>query len=107
MASHPCADHMASCDHCYRCDVLGECCRTPLPGQAARVPVPVVVQRDVLHDAVIEDARSAAPSLSQLVRAEGVRPRLAGLLLPGPPVESITNHSRKEPVSVPVARTTE
>jgi hypothetical protein len=95
MASHPCADHMASCDHCYRCDVLGECCRTPLPGVAVRPPV-VAVQRDVLHDAVIEDARSAAPTLSQLVRAEGVRPRLAGLLLPGPPVGSIPNESRKE-----------
>lgn len=23
---HPCADHMATCDHCYSCDVLGICC---------------------------------------------------------------------------------
>jgi hypothetical protein len=104
--THPCASHMASCDHCYRCDVLGECCMTPVPGEAVHPPV-VVVQRDVLHDAVIEDARSAAPTLSQLVRAEGVRPRLAGLLLPGPPLEPIPNHSRKEAVIVPVARTTE
>ena len=104
--THPCASHMASCDHCYRCDVLGECCQTPAPSQAVCPPV-VVVQRDVLHDAVIEDARRAAPSLSQLVRAEGVRSRLAGLLLPGPPVEPIPNHSRKEAVYVHAARTTE
>jgi hypothetical protein len=23
---HPCADHMATCDHCYSCEVLGICC---------------------------------------------------------------------------------
>ena len=103
---HPCDGHMASCDHCYRCDVLGECCQTPVPSQAVHPPV-VVVQRDVLRDAVIEDARSAAPSLSQLVRAEGVRPRLTGLLLPGPPAEPIPHHSRKEAVHVLAARTTE
>lgn len=101
---HACADHMASCDHCYRCDVLGECCQTPLPGVAVRPPV--VVQRDVLHDAVIEDSKSAAPSLSQLVRAENIRPRLAGLLLPGPPAEPIPNNSGKESVYVLAARTT-
>jgi hypothetical protein len=104
--THPCAAHMASCDHCYRCDVLGECCQTSLPGVAVHPPV-VVVQRDVLHDAVIEDSRRATPSLSQLVRAEGIRPRLAGLLLPGPPVESNPNDSRKEAVYVLAARTTE
>lgn len=76
-----------------------------MPSQAVRPPV-VVVQRDVLHDAVIEDSKSAAPSLSQLVRAEAVRPRLAGLLLPGPPAEPIPNHSGKESVYVLAARTT-
>jgi hypothetical protein len=96
---------MASCDHCDRCE-SGECCQTPLPGLAVRPPV-VVVQRDVLHDAVIEDAKRAAPSLSQLVRAEGVRPRLAGLLLPGPPAESTPVHVHKEVIRIHAARTTE
>lgn len=106
MKTHPCTGHMASCDHCYRCDVLGECCQTPVPGVAVRPPI-VVVQRDVLRDAVIADARKAAPSLSQLVRVESIRPRLAGLLLPGPPAESIPDHSREESVRVPVARVVE
>jgi hypothetical protein len=106
--THPCAGHMASCDHCYRCDVLGECCaQTPAPGLSARPPTAVVVQRDVLHDAVIEDPKRAAPTLGQLIRAEGIRPRLAAALLPGPPAESIPDHSGKEAVYVPVARTTE
>jgi hypothetical protein len=99
--THPCADH--PCDHCYRCDVLGECCQTPLPGVA-------VVQRDVLHDAVIEDARKAAPSLSQLVRAEGVRPRLGGLLLPGPPDASPVStpyNQQKEAIRVAIPRPTQ
>lgn len=104
MSLHPCSGH--PCDHCYLCDVLGICCltvpTTQPPGVAAASPkVP-----DVLHDAVVQDA-TAAPSLSQLVRAEGVRPRLAGLLLPGPSAAPIHDHSGKETVRVLAARTTE
>lgn len=100
--THPCADHMSSCDHCYRCE-SGECCRTPLPGSTV-YRTPVVAQPDPLHEAVLQDASRAGPSLSQLVRAEGLRPSIAGLLLPGPPAASIPHHSRKEAedVYVPV-----
>jgi len=102
--THPCDGH--PCDHCYRCDVLGECCQTPAPGQAVR-PLATVAQADALHDAVVQDALSAAPSLSQLVRAESVRPGLAGLLLRGPLAESTPAHVEKEAIRVLAARTTE
>jgi hypothetical protein len=61
--SHPCDGH--TCDHCYRCDVLGECCAQPSP-----VPVSATgtVQAS-LHDAIVHDAM-AVISLPELVRCE-------------------------------------
>lgn len=65
---HPCADHMASCDHCYRCDVLGECCANHPTGD-------LVTQAVRLGDlarlrSAIERDLTGCVSLSDLIRTE-------------------------------------
>jgi hypothetical protein len=101
MSPHPCAGH--ACDHCYRCDVLGECCQTPAVVQAG-YPTASYVQPDRLHNAVVEDAK-AALSLGELVRLDSGPPGLAVLLLPSSGAEPIPNDSRKEGERVSVPRT--
>jgi hypothetical protein len=92
--SHPCSSHLDQCDHCYRCDVLGECCLTPAVVEAVR-PAASVVQPDRLHDAVVADAKVAI-ALGELVRLDAGPPGIAVLLLPGSAAEPIPNNSRKE-----------
>jgi hypothetical protein len=102
--SHPCDGH--PCDHCYQCDVLGICCMTVTePQHVSAAQASVIAQPDVLHDAVVQDAKSAI-SLRELVRIEAQRPHLAGLLLPHPDAEPVPNDSRKEAIRVLAARTT-
>ncbi|HEV3340357.1 MAG TPA: hypothetical protein VG125_08365 [Pirellulales bacterium] len=100
--THPCTTHLDQCDHCYRCDVLGECCLTPAVVQAGH-PTASFVQPDRLHDAVVEDAK-AALSLGELVRLDSGPPGLAVLLLPGSASAPIPNDSRKEAERVSVPR---
>jgi hypothetical protein len=93
--THPCTDH--PCDHCYLCDVVGICCMTVAAGRRVAAEAQSPAPPDVLHDAIVQDAKTA-PSLPELIRAEGVRPRLAGLLLPNRVAEPIPDDSRKEAI---------
>lgn len=112
--THPCADHMEQCDHCYSCDVLGVCCQTMQPSARSR-PETVFRQRapgEELRDAILAEAGTVA-SLGALVRQEAAsQPVAPVLLLPSMPLslpeaaEPIPDDdSRKEAVYVHVART--
>ena len=65
--SHPCQDHMATCDHCYSCEVLHVCCCASDSGLARVMAGPSDL--DVMSEAVKEDAHSHL-SLSDLIRAD-------------------------------------
>lgn len=66
MSPHPCADHMATCDHCYSCDVLGICCCS----SAARAPAVVdAAIDDVLTEKLILAAEHDRLVGSDLARA--------------------------------------
>jgi hypothetical protein len=112
MTGHPCAAHMASCDHCYLCDVLGICCASISPSQRALLAASVPAQWDRLRAAIVEEA-GTVPSLDELVRIDAVCQRPARLLpkplslsLPEAGAERIPNDSRKEVLDVIPARST-
>jgi|ERR1700733_3819547 len=112
MSPHPCADHMASCDHCYLCDVVGVCC--------ASVPVAERAQLEAEHRkpytglamAITREAGSIR-SVGELVCADAARQgralpadRSQPALPAAPPSVGIPNPSRKEAIRVPIPRTT-
>lgn len=92
MSPHPCDGH--ACDHCYRCDVLGECCQTATARRTASRPVDVA-SPDPLHAAILRDA-GTVPSLAGLVRLEAhqypvglvAATRLGLLAAPKPPLST-------------------
>jgi len=97
MNPHPCANHIASCDHCYCCDVLGICCAGLTAGQRARLEASAQAP-DRLRAALTEDAQHVV-SLPELVRQEAqALPAAARLrLLAAPPAASLfPDSSRKE-----------
>ena len=107
--THPCADHMADCDHCYTCDVLGVCCATVAPGRARQSEAQARSER--LHEAIIVDA-GTVPGLADLIRLEIERERspkslpMPSLLsLPKADAERTPTDSRKEATYVHAPRT--
>lgn len=64
--THPCADHIATCDHCYSCDVLGICCCST----AGRTPAVVsAAADDLLAEKLIDAAEHDRVLGLDLVRA--------------------------------------
>ena len=108
--SHPCAGHMATCDHCFCCDVLGICCAT-IPAEArARLEAGVAPPPDPLYAAVLADAKTIV-TLAELVRREARQPKAlsapARLSLPsGQVAEPDPTNSLKEAVRVCATRIT-
>jgi hypothetical protein len=103
--SHPCDDH--PCDHCYRCDVLGECCLTVAARQAVQRPADIA-RSDGLHAAIVQGAQ--APTLPELVRQDA-RALLSaavrvGVLSAAPTFDPLSQDFRKEAerVSIPRSR---
>lgn len=95
--THPCADHAASCDHCFVCDGLGICCASLLPAQRALLLASAPAHWDRLRAAIAQDAQTAV-SLSELVRSE---PRLLPAatrlgLCAAPAADAVSHHSQKE-----------
>lgn len=101
--THPCADHFASCDHCYSCEVLGICCAAVPNAQRSSIEAQGATSPDVLHEAIVQDANTA-PNLLELIRSKS-DPRRAHLLMPGPISEPISHDFRKEPIYVVSSRT--
>jgi hypothetical protein len=104
MTSHPCAGHMDQCDHCYTCDVLGVCCQAIGAAQHRSSDAQRPATPSVLHDAIVQDARTAT-SLSHRIQLGITRPSVPALL-PGQPAEPLVTEIRKEPVRVIATRTT-
>jgi len=79
VSSHPCADHLDTCDHCVLCDTLGICCSSVSPEQRAEleasyrrrpVQLAALVIAEVEHspqlslrDLISEQAASTAPEV--------------------------------------------
>jgi hypothetical protein len=100
MSPHCCDGHM--CDHCYTCDVLGVCCQTIGATQHRSSDVQPATP-SVLHDAIVQDAKTAT-SLSHRIQLGITQPSVAALL-PGQPAELPATQTRKEPVRVIATRT--
>jgi hypothetical protein len=65
---HVCSGHMASCDHCYRCDVLGTCCAgAASPDLTAAQAQPSDLER--LRHALTSDQRTQS-SIPMLLHAD-------------------------------------
>ncbi len=98
---HPCASHMASCDHCYLCDVVGICCATLTASQRAQLEAAIQSPVGGLRVAIAEEA-STVPSLPELVRRDVRHPRALSAsgrlsLSPAPTADPLSHESRKEP----------
>jgi hypothetical protein len=112
MTGHPCAAHIASCDHCFCCEVLKVCCASISTEQRAQLEADDRTQRDRLRAAIAKEA-GTVPSLGELVRVDAERQRPARLLpkpsplgLPRATAERIPHDSRKEARHVIPARST-
>lgn len=113
MTAHPCADHLALCDHCYTCEVLRVCCCSLSASQRAQLEAEPHQPFAGLAAAIVQEA-GARRSLRELVRAEAEQPSPAALpappgrpALPAAPVAAaIPQQSHKEAVHVLAARTT-
>lgn len=107
---HPCSGHMATCDHCFVCDVVGICCASVSAAERRRLEA-VHQARTLGGLALLVQAEAAArdrPSLATLIQAEApsstdARP-LGPILLPAAPLDPLPTDSGKEPTYV-VART--
>jgi hypothetical protein len=96
---------MATCDHCFCCDVLGICCATIPAEVRARLEAAVAPPPDPLYAAVLADAKTIV-TLAELVRREARQPKAllppARLSLPsGQVAEPDPTDSRKEAINVP------
>jgi hypothetical protein len=105
MTPHPCDGH--PCDHCYRCDVLGECCLTVAPGQAVQQPADAACS-DRLHAAIVHGAQP--PTLAELVQQDARASLLSasvciGVLSAAPTSDQMSHDSRKEAERVAIPRT--
>jgi hypothetical protein len=90
---------MATCDHCYLCDVVGVCCAT-VPSSVPVSASPASCEHDDrLCEAVVAE-RLMAVNLGALVRAEALRDtaiRLALLAGPAGLLPDVnTNYNQKE-----------
>lgn len=107
---HPCAEHMASCDHCSICEA-GVCCGSVSAAQRIQLEAEYRRPYSGLASAIVCEA-GTAPMLRDLVSRDAER-RQGGLLLPTPrsllpPVLADPNRlsdSRKEATHVVVSRT--
>lgn len=104
MTGHPCAGHMATCDHCYLCDVVGVCCATVPQGGGIDAQA---VELDRLRQAIVSEAAST-PTLADRLRSEKQCPAAVRLLPPGPPVVAHPSSPDQEEklIHVVAARTT-
>lgn len=100
--THPCADHMASCDHCWLCDELGVCCASVSAAQRTQLEAARNEPYAGLV-AVIVSEIGRVPTLAELLRADVERQRLGRALPATPPLqlpalasESLPIESRKE-----------
>ena len=107
--SHPCAGHMATCDHCFCCEKLHICCATIPIVVRERLEADVAPPPDPLYAAVLAHAKTVR-SLPELVRQEAARagalPASSRLgLLSGRLAEPIPSDSRKEAIHAIPPRT--
>ena len=109
--THPCTDHMASCDHCYLCDVVGICCASVSPAERAQLEAEYRRPRCRLAAAVVIEAGTIL-ILRELVRRDAERRQLGlsppvsrPLLRPAPADLQLLSDSRKEAIRVPIPRT--
>jgi hypothetical protein len=74
MIPHPCAGHMAACDHCYSCDVVRKCCMAANSRDCDKSAPDVMVHQQSDRDALGPAAAGSAstrPSVADLLQAEG------------------------------------
>lgn len=83
--THPCAGHMASCDHCYLCEILKICCASVPAGQRMRLEAEHRAQHD-LRVAIAKEAETT-PSLGALVAADAEHDRSTHALPAAPTAE--------------------
>lgn len=106
--THPCADHMGSCDHCYLCDEVGVCCASISAADRARQEAERAASTDRLPAAIRRDAQ-AVPGLPELVRREAgagaLNPAAGGLLTGSPTSDPLSHDPREEAPSESVPRT--
>lgn len=99
--THPCEGHLASCDHCYLCDVAGVCCASVSREQRAQLEASRGEPYAGLAATIVQET-GLAPNLGELVRLshEAQHPhQLAAPALLAPPSvsgERFPNDSRKE-----------
>lgn len=111
--THPCDGHLASCDHCYLCDVVGICCASVSSGLRAQIEASRACSYTELTAAITQDA-GLVPGLRDLVRLEAEHQHKPGLrpiprLLTPPKVSSgqFFDEPRKEASRVVSPRTTQ
>jgi hypothetical protein len=109
--THPCAEHMASCDHCALCEA-GLCCASVSPAERARLESEYRRPYAAIAAAIVAEA-GTIPTLRELVRRDAERRRLSAsppdwrtLLRPAPADAQLLSDSRKEATYVVVPRTT-
>jgi hypothetical protein len=76
--THPCQDHMATCDHCYQCDILGVCCAHGHVDDVAELMLAMQCDADLGFELLraaeadrirVRLGRVTAPELSPLTQA--------------------------------------
>ena len=76
--THACAAHLATCDHCYSCEVLGVCCAS---GAAAGRSSPSTrSDLDFLREAMAEDAANRT-TFAELVYADHLNHSIVELVI--------------------------
>ena len=103
---HPCADHIATCDHCALCEA-GVCCAGLSAQQRAELEAQVQPPADQLRQAIASEAATTW-SLADRLRGEARCPDqtlpAAQRLGLGAAVDVSVSHSRKEAMRVLAAR---
>jgi hypothetical protein len=106
--THACTGHMASCDHCYLCDVVGVCCMTVETGQRAALEAAhragtsfwpgASIARDSLAAVGTLIEASETVSLPELIReeAEQRRQKLTSAARPALPAARTQSTSKIE-----------
>lgn len=87
MPNHPCSGHVATCDHCYRCEVLRECCLT-VPTRADTQAAQYQEDLERVLEGIAAD-QADQPSLSELIQAEASDSLIRRLLAGAPAPEAV------------------
>jgi hypothetical protein len=103
--SHPCTDHLASCDHCYLCETVGICCASVSSAVRAQLEASHRHPYAGLTAAILTEAQ-ARTSLADRLRADAQRSQVSRALPAAPaPGPLPPPRHRKEPIHVTAART--